>query len=102
MYTFDAFSNYVSIVDCGIPVPPFNGHLGGYPNSKENTTVTFQCDEDYVPSLVRTSTCTGYGVWEPNPAEHNCSLIEGNVCSPANLLYIYIRLITRVSVRYGE
>lgn len=69
---FDPFT-----VDCGIPETPLNGHLDDYTNTKENVNVTFQCGEDYVPSSILVTTCTSQGLWEPNPAAHNCTFVIG-------------------------
>lgn len=54
-----------------------NGRVIGFTDSKEGTPVSYQCVEGYVPSIVLNSTCTNLGVWEPVPAEHNCTLVEG-------------------------
>ena len=70
---------FVSLVDCGPPASPINGYLGNYSSTKEGTNVTFQCNEGYVPTIVRISTCNRYGVWHPAPHEHNCTLTEGNI-----------------------
>ena len=67
-----------SLVDCGYPLSPINGHLGHYSSTKEGTNVKFQCNEGYVPSIVKVTTCNSYGVWYPSPHEHNCTLTEGN------------------------
>ena len=64
-------------VDCGPPVSPVNGYLGNYSSTKEGTNVTFQCNEGYVPSIVRVTTCNSYGLWYPAPHIHNCTLTEG-------------------------
>ena len=67
-----------SLVDCGPPLSPINGSLGNYSSTKEGTYVTFQCNEGYLPFIVKVSTCNSYGVWYPAPHEHSCSLTEGN------------------------
>lgn len=65
------------LVNCGIPMPPINGDVGNYTNSRVEQTTTFQCDEGYIPSGVVISTCTNLGLWTPEPEEHNCTLIIG-------------------------
>ena len=69
--------NSAIIVDCGPPIQPINGNLGNYSSTKERSNVTFQCNEGYVPSIIRISTCNSFGMWSPAPQEHNCSMIEG-------------------------
>lgn len=68
-------------VDCGIPESPLNGNLGNHSSTKETDNVTFQCNEDYVPSQVEIATCNSLGMWKPDPAEHNCTFIEGIIKS---------------------
>ena len=69
--------NSAIIVDCGPPIQPINGNLGNYSSTKERSNVIFQCNEGYVPSIIRISMCNSFGMWSPAPQEHNCSLIEG-------------------------
>lgn len=64
-------------VNCGEPISPANGTLGYYPHTREGITVTFQCNEGYVPSLIRISNCTALGQWIPPPEDHICNLVEG-------------------------
>jgi hypothetical protein len=40
-------------------------------------TVNFQCDENYVPSVVMIATCNSQGLWEPDPSNHNCTFVVG-------------------------
>ena len=68
----------ISLVDCGPPMSPINGHLGYYSNTKEESNLTFQCNENFVPSIVRIATCDRFGKWYPSPMEHECTKIEGN------------------------
>lgn len=70
---------YSHIVDCGIPVAPLNGSLGNYSNTKEDTNVTFWCDEDFVPTEIMIATCNSRGMWDPDPAEHYCEFVEGTL-----------------------
>lgn len=65
------------VVDCGIPAPPVNGRVVEFTDSRGGTGVSYHCNEGYVPSIVLNSTCTNAGVWEPVPAEHNCTLVVG-------------------------
>jgi hypothetical protein len=69
--------SFIIIVNCGIPLPPVNGTLSEYLSISENATVSFQCNEGYMPSLVQNTTCTSES-WIPNPAKHNCTL--GKLC----------------------
>ena len=74
------FNHIIAItVDCGIPIQPVNGILGSYSNTKERANVTFQCNEEFVPSIIRTSTCSSLGMWSPPPDSHNCTLIKGKI-----------------------
>ncbi len=61
--------------DCGSPVPPTNGKIGGHSNTSEGASVTFQCNDGYFPSTERTSICTRDG-WSPIPVNSNCTLLE--------------------------
>ena len=64
-------------VDCGIPLPPLNGFLGDFIGSKEGNNITFQCDINYVPSAIMESICNFAGMWDPQPMDHLCNLVEG-------------------------
>ncbi len=66
-----------NVVNCGDPVPPINGMLGDYPHTREGITATFQCNESYVPSIIRTAICTDQRLWIPVPEVHICTLVEG-------------------------
>ena len=71
--------SFFIVVDCGRPGTPVNGHLGDFYNTIEGTNITFQCNEGYTPSAVEATTCTASALWEPNPANHICILVEGKV-----------------------
>lgn len=73
MHVFYFFS-----VDCGPPISPINGNLEYYPDTKQGTNVTFSCNEGYIPTRAINATCNHYGLWDPTPEEHNCTLVEGN------------------------
>ena len=74
-----------TIVDCGDPISPINGHVGYYPHTREGVTITFQCNIGYVPSITRTATCDEHGRWVPAPEEHSCTIVTGRgIC----ILYI--------------
>ena len=49
------------------------------------TNVTFQCNEGYVPSIIRVATCNSFGLWSPAPQEHNCTLIKGIIIIKFNM-----------------
>ena len=42
-------------------------------------TITFLCNEEYVPSTVINSRCFFGGFWIPDPVEHNCTLVIGKL-----------------------
>ncbi len=80
IYTHLNISKIISpIVDCEIPLPPLNGSLGNYSHTRENATVSYQCDDGYTPSVIMTSKCTNTGIWIPPPEEHNCTVVTGKV-----------------------
>ena len=58
-------------------MPPINGHVGYYPNTREGVTITFQCNFGYVPSIAKTATCRRHGRWVPSPQQYNCSIVTG-------------------------
>lgn len=70
-------TNYFCAVNCGIPMPPMNGLVGGYLHTREEANVTFWCDDGYRPSDIVTSTCTDTGFWIPAPHRHNCTFVTG-------------------------
>ena len=67
------------IVDCGDPLPPNNGSIRSYTNTREGTSITFECDEGFLPSAPMNSTCMGNAMWYPAPQDHNCTLITGKI-----------------------
>lgn len=69
----------ILIADCGRPIPPTNGYISNYISSRIHNTITFQCDEGYIPSIITSSTCTFGGLWIPPPEEHNCTLVTGKL-----------------------
>lgn len=68
-----------NVVNCGDPSPPANGTLSSYSHTREGSTVDFQCHEGFVPSEIRTATCTYQQRWIPEPEAHNCILAEGTL-----------------------
>ena len=70
VYTFE-------LVDCGVPVPPNNGSLGSYTNTREGTSVTFRCNEGFRPSVPMIATCMRNAMWYPAPDGHDCILVIG-------------------------
>ena len=66
---------YNILADCGAPQPPTNGKLGGYLKTTERSNVTFQCNDGYFPSTTMVTMCIS-GMWDPSPAEHNCTESE--------------------------
>ena len=77
------------IADCGIPKLPLNGHVHNFINSKLMDTISFQCSEAYVPSLVISSKCIFGGFWIPDPEEHNCTLIVGKYFYSQDIRSLY-------------
>ena len=68
-------------VDCGAPQPPASGSIAPHSSTLEGAGISFQCDQGFSPPEERPATCvrdedTGSAVWEPNPAEQNCSRNE--------------------------
>ncbi len=66
-----------SLVNCFDPSPVINGSLGDYNNTMEGTTFTYQCDKEFIPIAVVTSTCSYDGLWTPAPENHNCTFVVG-------------------------
>ncbi len=60
-----------------MPIPPANGYLGNYSHTREGATVTYQCGDEYRPSIVLYSVCADTGLWIPDPEEHNCTFVIG-------------------------
>ena len=69
-------------VDCGVPQPPANGHIGQYQNTKMNSTVTYQCDDGYNPLPTLLAKCIEGGVWNPPPQYHDCIQVGKCVLIP--------------------
>ena len=67
------------IVNCGDPLPPNNGNLGSYANTREGTSVSFKCDEGFRPSAPMVATCMRNAMWHPAPQDHNCTLVTGKI-----------------------
>lgn len=51
--------------------------VGSYPNTRQGTVTTFQCDDGYVPVMSGVTNCSEIGRWDPEPGDHNCTLISG-------------------------
>ena len=60
-------------------MPPDNGYITNYASSKIGNTINFQCDDDYIPSILMSSTCTFGGFWVPPPEDHNCTFVVGKL-----------------------
>jgi hypothetical protein len=58
-------------------VPPTNGVIVRYPDTRVGTNVTFHCIDGYRPAATMNSTCNEFGIWIPLPEEHVCTLVEG-------------------------
>ena len=70
---FGANYNFVA-VDCGVPIPPKDGSVGEYLNTREGSTFTFQCNDGFYPFDVMTAMCTSMERWIPEPALLGCVL----------------------------
>ncbi len=75
---------YYYIVNCGDPSPPANGFVGIYPHTREGATVTYQCNDGFVPSDIMISFCTNTSIWTPTPEQHSCISTKGMyvMCRP--------------------
>ncbi len=86
------------IANCFDPIPPINGSIDPYNVTTEGATISFQCDDGYVPTALIASICNrSLSEWTPPPQLHNCSLLQGNLAChvqaiAANLLSCYIYL----------
>ena len=66
------------VVNCSLPQPPMNGSLSNYVKGVISAALSFQCDEGFVPSVVRMSMCfNSDNIWIPSPEQHDCKPVEG-------------------------
>ena len=65
------------IVDCGVPISSNNGSFGSYTNTREGTSVIFECDEGFRPSAPMVTTCMRNAMWYPPPQDQDCILVVG-------------------------
>lgn len=66
-------------MNCGVPSPPTNGSVGNYLHTRKGATVTYQCDDGYIPSTVMTAMCTDTTKWVPLPEIHDCVLFVAGI-----------------------
>lgn len=62
----------MAIIDCGHPILADNIFIGNYSNTTEGTIINFSCQVGFFPTYAVTATCTADGIWDPDPANHNC------------------------------
>lgn len=77
LYECDVCNHSLCLVNCGRPSSPNHGTVGNYAHTREDATVTFQCDDGFRPSIVMTSICRDTAKWMPPPEELNCTLVIG-------------------------
>ena len=65
------FMSLYNIVGCGEPIEPDNGSISRYSSREEGATLTFHCNNGYMPEASMVSTCQS-GSWTPNPASLSC------------------------------
>ena len=65
------------LANCGPPVPPVNGSVSNLTITRVGASITYKCDIGFVPSDLLVSVCRNQALWEPDPAAHNCTLVEG-------------------------
>ena len=61
------------IGDCGEPVAGNGVMIQHYTTTFERSSITFTCEDGFLPSDIITSNCTGQGQWSPNPATYMCT-----------------------------
>ena len=64
---------YLTSVDCGPPVAPWNGSLESYTHMTEASEVFYSCDSGLVPEGRMRAVCTRNG-WSPNPSDLCCTV----------------------------
>ena len=62
----------VYLVGCSsAPIEPSNGSISRYSSREEGTTLTFHCNNGYIPEILMMSTCQNES-WTPDPASLSC------------------------------
>ncbi len=66
-------------VTCDFPTPPINGSVSDYLDNRIGATVTYQCNDGFIPSVEMTAICSNETVsWLPAPDQHVCIFfVEG-------------------------
>ena len=62
-----------SPVQCMNITAPSNGVLGPVTSRAEGSTVTFQCNDGFIPTGEMTTTCMADMTWNPDPGSVVCS-----------------------------
>ena len=61
--------------------PPVAGDgvvIHNYTTTFEGSSITFTCEDGFLPSDIITATCTGEGHWTTDPATYMCTSITGS------------------------
>lgn len=66
--------------NCGHPELPTNGSIGTFTRTTRGASVTFRCNDGFIPTTEEISFCTSSGIWYPTPADHIC-ILQGNATS---------------------
>ena len=58
-----------------------NGFVGNYLHTREGATVTYQCNNGFLPSSTMTAMCANTAKWIPAPEQENCTLFVPGMIS---------------------
>ena len=73
MINFEFHDNYYSTGKCSDPMKVTNALAVGYVDpALEGQTIMFICPHGQMLNGSNSSTCMGYGEWEPDPGEVEC------------------------------
>ena len=61
---------------CMFPSPPHNGAITNFSDAEGVSTITFQCNDGFVPTGQVTSTCLADGSWELDPITLRCAALN--------------------------
>ncbi len=83
----------IEYVTCDFPTSPINGSVSDYLDNRIGATVTYQCNDGFIPSVEMTAICSNETVsWLPAPDQHVCiffveatvnlDILERNITRP--------------------
>ena len=68
-----SLSNFTSIGECGPPVAADGVVIHNYTTTFEGSSITFTCEDGFLPNDTITANCTGEGHWGTDPATYMCT-----------------------------